>query len=293
MKTLFDDAVDREDTDATLLIRVVNIALRLAARSMREYSDKKSPKVFTQRQLFACLVLKTYLKTTYRGVVEQIILMPAVREAIGLKQVPHFTTLQKFADRANILTQVDRALREVGKGVLAGTSPDAAMDSTGVETTCASAHFVSRSGKQRGRFVKLSIVALCGLVMPVALVVGWGPGSDHTDAVALARKAARVLTPTTLWCDKGYDSEAFHEHCWDTWGTISFAPARVREGQVVVSGDHRWMMKEKWPGYGRRWHVESVNSGMKRTVGSTLAARTERTLFHEAALKVLTYAIRV
>ena len=40
---------------------------------MREYSDKKSPKVFTQRQLFACLVLKTYLKATYHGVVEQLV----------------------------------------------------------------------------------------------------------------------------------------------------------------------------------------------------------------------------
>ena len=168
MKTLFEDTVDREDTDATLLIRVVNIALRAASRSMREYSDKKSPKVFTQRQLFACLVLKTYLKATYRGVVEQLVLMPAVREAIGLKQVPHWTTLQKFADRANILTQVDRALRELGREVLAGTTSNAAMDSTGVETTCASAHFVSRSGKERGKFVKLSIVALCGIVMPVA-----------------------------------------------------------------------------------------------------------------------------
>lgn len=293
MKTLFEDTVGREDTHATLLIRVVNVALRMAARSVREYSDKKSPKVFTQRQLVACLLLKTYLRTTYRGVAEQLTLMPAVREAIGLKQVPHWTTLQKFADRANILTLVDRALKELGREVLGGATPEAAMDSTGVETTCASAHFVSRRGNKRGKFVKLSIVALCGLVMPVALVVGWGPGSDHTDAVTLARKAARVLTPRTLWCDKGYDSEAFHQHCWNTWGTISFAPARMREGQVVVSGDHRWMMKEKWPGYGRRWHVESVNSGMKRTVGSTLAARTERTLFHEAALKVLTYAIRV
>ncbi|MCC6428838.1 MAG: hypothetical protein IT435_18705, partial [Phycisphaerales bacterium] len=201
-----------------------------------------SPKVFTQRQLLACLVLKTHLKTTYRGVVEQLILMPAVREAIGFKQIPHYTTLQKFAGRANVLALVDQALRELGQGVLAGTSSEAAMDSTGVETTCASAHFVSRKGQTRGKFVKLSMAALCGLMMPVALVVGWGPGSDHTDAVALARKAARVLTPTTLWCDKGYDSEAFHEHCWNGWGTLSFAPARVREGQTVVSGDNRWMM---------------------------------------------------
>jgi hypothetical protein len=32
---------------------------------------------------------------------------------------------------------------------------------------------------------------------------------------------------------------------------------------------------------------------MKRTVGSTLTARTDTTMRHEAALMVLTYALRV
>lgn len=45
-------------------------------------------------------------------------------------------------------------------------------------------------------------------------------------------------------------------------------------------------------GYGTRWQVETFFSGAKRTMGSTLAARSERALFSEAALKVLAYAIR-
>ncbi|MCC6428675.1 MAG: hypothetical protein IT435_17875 [Phycisphaerales bacterium] len=109
MKTLFDERPDREDIDATLLIRVVNIALRIATRSVREYSDKKSPKVFTQRQLLACLVLKTYLKTTYRGVVEQLVLMPAVREAIGLKQIPHTRLPVTTRRSAHQLMHISRA----------------------------------------------------------------------------------------------------------------------------------------------------------------------------------------
>jgi hypothetical protein len=238
-------------------------------------------------------VLKTYLRTTYRGVTEQLVLMPAVREAIGLRQIPHWTTLQKFADRADLLTQVDRCLKRLGREALAGSRGEGAMDSAGVETGSASAHFVTRAGKKRGKLVKLSIVALCGIIMQVALVVGWGPGSDHAEAQTLARKAAKVFTPTTLWCDKGYDSEAFHEHCWETWGTISYAPARTGSTGTVLTGERRWMMRKKWPGYGHRWHIESMNSAMKRTVGSTLGARKERTLFHEAALKVLTYAARV
>jgi len=48
----------------------------------------------------------------------------------------------------------------------------------------------------------------------------------------------------------------------------------------------------KKSGYGRRWQVESDMSGLKRTMGSTLNARTERGLMIDATLKVLAYAFR-
>jgi hypothetical protein len=43
--------------------------------------------------LFACLVLKNFLRTDYRGVVEHLRDNPALTEAIELTKVPHFTTL--------------------------------------------------------------------------------------------------------------------------------------------------------------------------------------------------------
>ena len=42
--------------------------LAVATETLRPYAGKYSPKKFTQPQLFACLVLKTFLKTDYRGV---------------------------------------------------------------------------------------------------------------------------------------------------------------------------------------------------------------------------------
>jgi hypothetical protein len=76
---------------------------------------------------------------------------------------------------------------------------DAALDGTGVETTSASAHCVSRAGRKRARFVKLMLGVLC----------------------------------------------------------------------------------------------ESVNSAIKRMTGSTLRSRKQNTLFAEAALKVVAYAVKV
>ena len=74
-------------------------ALAMAKRSLPSYSHRCSPKKFTQHQLFACLVLKNFLRTDYRGVVAHLHDCPSLTEAIGLKHLPHFTTLQKTSRR--------------------------------------------------------------------------------------------------------------------------------------------------------------------------------------------------
>ena len=78
---------------------MLQAALAAARRALPAYSHRNSPKTFTQHQLFACLVLKNFLKADYRGVVAHLRDAPSLAEAIGLEQVPHFTTLQKAAKR--------------------------------------------------------------------------------------------------------------------------------------------------------------------------------------------------
>ena len=46
------------------------MAYEIGKQSLPQYSHRFSPKTFTLPQLFACLVLKSFLKTDYRGVVE-------------------------------------------------------------------------------------------------------------------------------------------------------------------------------------------------------------------------------
>ncbi len=71
----------------------------MAPRALPAYSHRFSPKKFTQPQLLACLVLKEFLKTDYRGLVNFLADCPSLRAAIELEHVPHFTTVQKAADR--------------------------------------------------------------------------------------------------------------------------------------------------------------------------------------------------
>ncbi|MBL8765398.1 MAG: transposase [Phycisphaerae bacterium] len=276
------------------IVRLVKLALRLARRHLSDHAHVNAPKKFTQPQLFACLILKAHLGCTYRKAEELLILMPAVREALGFREVPRFTTLQAFADRPEIGVLIDGVLASIGRAVAKHEPQDAAFDGTGMEVTSASAHFVSRAGRTRTKFVKVMLGVLCAAVIPVSLIVDWGPSHDMRQAWALREKIRATCRPTMLWGDGAFDCERWHKANWDEWGVPSYAPTTVKSADGHVSGFYRKAFSEMRPNeYGRRWMCESVNSAVKRISGSTLRSRKQNTLFAEAALKVAAYAIKV
>lgn len=274
-------------------VRVVKLALRLARRHLADYSHPKSPHKFTQPQLFACLILKAHLGCTYRRCEEMLALLPAVREAIGLVEVPRFTTLQMFADRPEIMALIDGVPASIGRAVNRAEPQDAAVDGTGLETTSVSAHFTSVSGRKRTKYVKVMLGVLCASVIPMAAVIDWGPSHDLKQAWALRQKIKATTRPNWLWGDGAYDCEAWHKANWEQWGVPSYAPTTVRSADGTVTGLYRNLFQHPVVEYGRRWSCETVNSGMKRTTGSVLRSRKQSTLFAEAALKVAAYAIKL
>jgi hypothetical protein len=78
---------------------VVQEALRLAQQAVPAYSSKFSKKDFTQHQLIALLVLKTFLKTDFRGVVQVVKDFQELRDDLGIEKPPHYSTLCKAEQR--------------------------------------------------------------------------------------------------------------------------------------------------------------------------------------------------
>lgn len=78
---------------------VAREALRLAKDALPPYSSAKSRKDYTQHQLFAVLALKTFFKTDYRGVARLLGDLSDLRADLGLKKVPHYSTLCYAAGR--------------------------------------------------------------------------------------------------------------------------------------------------------------------------------------------------
>ena len=78
---------------------VAREALRLAREALPAYASKFSRKDSTQHPLFACLALKTFFKTDYRGVVALLDDFPELRADLGLTKAPHYSTLCKAEPR--------------------------------------------------------------------------------------------------------------------------------------------------------------------------------------------------
>jgi hypothetical protein len=281
-----------------MIERVAELAMQLGQRYLAPYGATRSRHDFTQRQLMSCLVLRAYLKTTYRGVLEILEMSPRLREQLGLhEKLPHFTTLQKFSGRSEVLAIVKRLIAAVGQAADAQGPEDqaAAMDSTGLAITPASGYFRSRSGQSRRSWVKLSVVVFCGSLVPLSLVLDWGPSNDRVQAPQLLAQAQAVGQPAKLYADAGYDAEWIHEQCREQWQVQSVIKPSGQRADGQRNGKWRQAMSAqhlKESGYGRRWAVESFFSGLKRTMGAALSARRSHQLLAEAAFRVLAYTLR-
>jgi len=274
---------------------VIELAMKLSGGYMAEYGSIKSRHDYTQRQLMACLILRVYLKTTYRGVLDILETSESLRRALGMedKKLPHYTTLQKFSARSQVQEIAQMLIARVAQACLVNEAPAVAFDSTGLESSSASAHYKSRSGKERRRWVKVSVAIVCTALLPVALVVDWGPTNDKVEVSDLIRQTQAHTNKSLIYADAGYDAEWIHQEIKDGGGQAVIKPARsCRDGRL--GGELRSKMTPEYMKtmkYGKRWHVESFFSGLKRMMGSTLNARTDSNLLREATFKVLAYTL--
>jgi hypothetical protein len=285
---------------------VARAALVAAQRVLPFYTHPNSPKKFTQHQLFACLVLKNFLKTDYRGVVAHLADHPDLCEVLGLDCVPHFTTLQKASRHLLATASARRVLHSTirmhyGRRRRIASS---AVDSTGLECTAASAYFVKR--RQRvtlpwksvvyHRYPKLGVVCDTSCHFILAFGVGRGPRPDVDELVSLVSGALRSMLLKCLSADAGYDSESNHRFAREQCGIRTLIPPKHgRPTDKPARGRYRRLMQTRFdlPAYHRRAQVETVMSMIKRRQGAHARGRTYHSQCRDLRLMALTHNVMI
>ncbi len=284
-------------------IAVARRALAVAAKTLRPFAHRFSPQRYSQPQLFACLTLKVFFKTDYRGIVALLRDLSDLRQTLGLRCVPHFTTLHKASKRLLGRRRVRRLLRGTLRRFQGRRTRvrRAAFDSTGLECGHASRYFIRR--RSRGataaqtvrytRFLKLELSVATDTHAVLGVATSRGPHPDVDRFVGLLDETLANVRPERVVADAGYDSEPNHRYA-RRQGVKAYMPAtHGRPSRKPPTGRYRRQMRERltkeYGGYGQRWQVETVNSMLKRRLATAVAGRSFPSQCRDAWLLALTF----
>jgi len=283
---------------------VLAVAHLIGESVLAAFAHRFSPKKFTQPQLFACLVLKEFLQLDYRKLAAVLEDAADLRNIIELKTTPHFSTFQKAAQRLLSYASARRLLQDSLRwarfgGHLGSRVSLAALDGTGFEARQASDYYLERrdkTSKSRGqrrssRYPKAGIVCDTESHLILAIVPDQGPGSDQRHYRKALDQAQANVTIDTLAADAGYDSEASHTYARTDHKVRTLIPPKIgRPTTKPPTGYWRRQMKSRLhlTRYSQRWQVETVNSMLKRLLGTALRARKYWSRCREILLRGLT-----
>jgi len=291
--------------------KVALAALDVGKEALPDYSHRFSPKVFTQAQLFACLVLKEFFRTDYRGIVAILADSPDLRQVMGLKKTPHFTTVQKASQRllgnATVQRLLDATLTRARPRSRRKRRPRvrrAALDSSGFEAHHVSHYFVRRRAKggkrwqaiTYKRFPKLAVLCDCDSHLILSALAGRGPGPDITHFQRAVVAATGRVRLETLYADAGYDAEWAHEVARHDLGIRTIIPPKIgRPPDKAPPGYYRRLMSQRLhlTNYGQRWQVETTVSMIKRRLGSAVNARSYWSQCRALMLKAVAHNVLI
>ena len=259
-------------------------------------SNIKNTKSVFSKQMYGNIKLvflvayKEKLNVSYRRFTE-ICEENNLQRMLCLKRIPHFTTLQKFVKRTNkkLFEKLVKACRKI----LNLKNIEASIDATGFSNTNPSHHYCKRINKSVKNYTKTTFLTdnKTKLILSVKSV------SDHTHDIKFFKPMIKELKNSLklVLADKGYDSKENRQYCWDNniEVHIPFRQwSKTRKQQWNIPSK-RMLNEKKFDQikYNQRALIESINSAIKRTLGSYVLARNASQQQKQVTLKALTYNI--
>jgi hypothetical protein len=150
------------------------------------------------------------------------------------------------------------------------------------------------------RLPKLSMAVHASSHLILSAKATTGLGADHAHFPLLLLNAAERMALETVLADAGYDSEDNHRLARDELKIRSLIPATCgRPGAEGPSGHYRRLMQTRFKSgpdkrfYGQRWQAETVNSMIKRNLGSACRARTPAGRKRDMLLRAVTHNLMI
>ncbi|MFH1391017.1 MAG: IS5 family transposase [Candidatus Diapherotrites archaeon] len=252
-----------------------------------------SKKMYGNVKLAFLICYREKLNVAYRRFVE-ICEENNIKRMLFIKRIPHFTTLQKFVQRTPkaLLEKMVRACRKL----LNLKDVTGSVDGTGFSNTNPSHHYLKRIDGVRVKNYTKTVFLTDN---KTKLILNVRTHSDHRsetlDFIPLVRELKNCLS--CILADKGYDSKANRRYCWDN-GIEVHIPVREwkqhRQGfglKPFLKSKYRKKAAKLFDKnkYNYRSLIESVNSAIKRTLGSYVCSRRADNQQKQVTIKAIAY----
>jgi transposase len=250
--------------------------------------------------LLAILCLMRYEDWTFREAEVRLQEHRELRQILGLKSVPDFTTVYRFLQRLEGQT-LDRAVGETvrrmggGRGCGRGRAR-VAVDATGLAPGAVSTFFVRRL-HQHGRkplpwrhWLKWIVVADLDQQLLLSQSARRGPWNDCASLPAVVEAASQRRRIGVVLADAEFDSERNHTFIRQRLGAQSVIPAKRGKKTWRVRGV-RAEMRRAFPRklYRRRALVETLFSSVKRKLSARAPGRSLPMQMRQALLLGLSF----
>jgi len=232
---------------------------------------------FGEWTMLALHCLRIKLGKSYRETVDLLSEMPEILAEVGLTRPPHYTT---FCDWFKQLPM------KHWRTLLAVTGQQgsfhAAIDATGFNRGKISQYYAQSSGYKRSALKVTALVDIDSLLIADVHCTTSGK-DDQPIGSQVARRNTGDLR--RLLADKGYDSMAFRRQL----NAAGIEP--VIKYREFTDHDRAHNDRQKQQDYGRRWMAETAFSAIKRTITTSVSARSWFLQFREIVLIAIVYNI--
>lgn len=286
-------------------IKFVERVLKVLAHlRVRRYSHKFSKKMYGNLTHIVLLALRQEFDKSYRDIEDILDVCTEILNLLGIKQAPHFTTLQKAAKRLRV-----QFLEKVMSGFLLLTmslSIRTSIDATGFQLTRASSYYINvlkrdkKSRRKIKKHMKLSAFVDLDHQLIISQKIRRGPAHDSPDFEQTIMKGKEVLDKAgkkikSVDADKGYDKEENHKL---VVGELQAEDRiRVKNKDVPIhrtKGEYRKKAKRRIKRLRANYRSknETIFSVLKRIQGSTLRSINVGMQNKEMVFKEIAYNAR-
>lgn len=303
--------MNKTEKEDTQYIKYAKRIVELCKRAgVPRYTNKFSNHIYTIHQHIVLLCIRQYEQKGYERFIADLPDKSLLLGYLDLETIPHFTALQKFAERIK-RTILDfilaMALARTGIHKIIG-----GVDGTGNKPNRASVYYVHRmesfsrknKKKKRGRpktkrkvrrFIKTFPFVELRKQIPIAVLFSRRQGSEAPYFKPVAKKAMKCGKPfKEVLLDMGYDAEHVHEFIREDMKALSIIPARNEDVPIWrTKGRYRKEMKRGYSKkkYHQRSKNETINFVVKQLMGEEVHALNWRLQDKELILRYVMYAV--